>query len=88
MKPPWGAFKIGLKCEGTSLVDLRSTQTSVLRLVIGEVLVHDVEALLVDVQVLVVLQVVDRNHTTALFDVRAYALGSLRQLLRGPSRLP
>ncbi|KAI3483457.1 hypothetical protein L1887_53684 [Cichorium endivia] len=69
--------EVGLECKCTGLVDLRSAQTRVGRLVVGEVLVHDVEALFVDVEVLVVLEIVDGHHAAALLDVERVGVGTI-----------
>lgn len=55
--------------ECTRLVDLRRTDGNVLLLiVVREELVHDVERLFVDLEVVVVLQLVDREHAARLLD--------------------
>ena len=55
--------------KSTRGIDTRRADTSVAFLVIREVLVHDIERLLVDLEVVVLLEVVNRVHASSLLDV-------------------
>lgn len=60
---------VGLEGVLASRVDGGDSGVGLLLFVVWEELVHDVEALLVNLEVLVVLQVVDGDHATCLLDV-------------------
>lgn len=75
------SLKIGLESESTLLVDLSASDTGLLSLVFGEVGIHEVEALLVDFEVLVVLKVVNSVHSSSFFDIESVLVDTVVLLL-------
>ena len=65
-----------MESECTSSINLRSTDIGIDVVLIREVLVHNVERFLIDLQVIVLLEVVDGDHSTGLLDIEGVLVDS------------